>query len=78
MDQRAGEAVEVAEGLVVSAADADLAVFHLRRDAILHRVGQLAELALDRHELARDGGGDAIRELDGFFTDSRHCLLAPN
>ena len=74
VDQRAGEAVEGAERLVVGAGDDDRAVLHLRGDALVHRVRELAELALDRHRLARDRGGDAIGELDGFFTDSRHVL----
>ena len=66
--------MEVAVRLVVSALDLDLAVFHLRRDAVVHRVGKLTELALNRHLLTVDRGGDAIDDLDGFFTDSRHCL----
>ena len=63
--------MEVDEIIVIGALDDDLAVLYLRRDAVMHRIGELAELPLHRHLPTRDRGRDAIRELDGFLTDSR-------
>ena len=73
--QRAGETVEVTVFVIVSASDFENTVFNIRRDAFMHRVGKLTELALSRHLLALDRDCYALDEFDGFFSDSRHGLL---
>ena len=74
VDQRAGEAVEGTEGLVVSAGNENVSFFNFSRDAIVHRIRKFAERTLYRDRLTRERHCDAISEFNGFFTNSRHCL----